>query len=904
MKEKLSLVIDAAVSGAQEIVSTTNATERLTQAINDSRSQVVSLNQRLKQMHGFESANKRLDKLAAQYELTKQEITKLDSALSENKQRTRALKTEYRDTQSELSQLNRALEKTAGEGAQELQEKVRQTRRRMASLKTEIHGAQVRTNELNAAFKSAQTRAGTLSSKWQAQQRNLGSLRDKLRTAGINTDHFADEQKKLEHAAERTTAALKRQNDRLKDRQRIQSRIDDRRSKLGEIGSQATGMAIAAAPLAGSMWAAIKNESSFADVKKVLNMSPEQSAQLRQWALRASATQMPMSADDVNAMLASGGQSGIQDPKELKQFVLDSAKMGVAFDMDARNAGDTLAVFKSSLGLDESGAMNLAGVSNYLSNNMNSRAGDIAAVMARQGATAKTAGFSVNDSAALASALLSVGMGEERSATAIKNISGRLTMGDAASGNQKEALAQLGFSAPDLASNMQQDASGTLLQVLGALKRAPKEQQSALISQIFGEEVKGAVATLAGNTQNLTKALKLANQSEQVHIQSLQQEYETRLATSENGIDMFMNKLRRLSIVIGEALLPALNWVLKPLGTVVDGIADFAEQNKGLTQILGIAAGGFVALKGALLAGKAVSLLFGNTMDKTRLFRRGLNRETRQGGRIAAYAARQWRSLNQAVANSSGPGGNYEGELGERKRRRSRRRRRRRGRYRRRRRGLSGLVMRGIDMAAQPRALGAAAGTGMMVMPNAGIAADVLDLGGEAAERFGKKGLGRAIKPLGVVMDGIDIAQGVSSGNMEQTGSAVGDIGGSAAGGAIGAAIGTAILPGIGTAVGGFLGSWLGGEGGSMIGSWFGKKLDSPEKTAAKVATVQHKEAVARQQPPLQFSPSFQIQTQPEQSNEAIAQSVTQHMDEQYKQWTGDNNVQVQMGYAAIDYDS
>ncbi|WP_175402074.1 hypothetical protein, partial [Veronia pacifica] len=39
------------------------------------------------------------------------------------------------------------------------------------------------------------------------------------------------------------------------------------------------------------------------------------------------------------------------------------------------------------------------------------------------------------------------------------------------------------------------------------------------------------------------------------------------------------------------------------------------------------------------------------------------------------------------------------------------------------------------------------------------------------------------------------------------------------------------------------------------IGSWFGRKLDSPDETAEKVAEVQRKEAEARQQPPVNFAP-------------------------------------------------
>ncbi|SKA59026.1 Phage-related minor tail protein [Photobacterium toruni] len=825
--------------------------------------------------------------------------------------------------------------------------------------------------------------------------------------------------------------------------QSIQGRIDSRKAKLGEIGSEATGLAAAAAPIVGSIWTAIKNETSFADVKKVVNMSDEQSTELKSWVLKTSTT-TPMSADNVNAMLAAGGQSGIKDINELKSFVLDSAKMGVAFDMDAGQAGETLSIFKAALGVDQQGAMNVAGLANYLSNNSNAKAKDIAGVMAREGASAKTGGFKVNESTALSASLLSLGMGEERAATALKNISGRLTLGDAASGTQQKAMASIGLDADDIAARMQDDASGTLIEVLNAVNQAPKEDKSAILSQIFGEEAKGAVASLSGNMANFSKLLTLSKEDTSVHRESLNQEYDAKLSTTGSGIDMFVNKLNRLSVVFGSALLPALNWVLEPLGKGVDLLANFAEANTGVTQAVGLGVAAFIGLKGVLLAGKALSLVFGNSMDKTRLFTKGLNRETQDGGRIAALAAKRWRSLNAAVSSSQGPESKGNSSVG--KDARSRKKRKGRRRVRGRRKGLGGLlssVMESrmaqkvgsgaqslMDHVFSPKGAGLAlagsallpmtarasdvidpqrkpstaikdkstglgsmvntvtesriaqkvgsdaqslidpvisskgagvalagsdllpttssksmglgsivnsvtesriaqkvgsgaqslmshitpkgmamalAGSGLALTPMSAMASDTMDvigIGGDIAETVGKTGLTKVLKPLGMMMNASSVAEGVINGDMEQTGGALGDIGGSMGGGALGAAIGTFILPGIGTAIGGLLGSIAGGMGGEMLGGWFGKKLDSPEETAKKVDEVQSKEAMAKQSPPISFSPTFQITAAAGQDEKLIAQEITRQMNQQLSSLMGENTLSTQFSYAAIDRDS
>lgn len=741
-----------------------------------------------------------------------------------------ALKVAYSQTQSEIKGLNNQLKKASGDGAEQLQLQLQKARLRLDSLNTEMHQSKVRTSDLNTAYKKASQRVTDLSDKQTKQRDKLRSLASELKESGVNTRRLSDEQKRLEKQSEKATAAIDKQNARMKEMQTIQSRIDSRNAKLSEIGSQATSLAIASAPMVASVWTAVKNESSFADVKKVVDMSPEEAAQLREWSLKTQASKAGggLNANDINAMLAAGGQSGISDLNELKRFVLDSAEMGVAFDMEAGAAGETLATFKAALGLDHEGAVGLAGLSNYLSNNSNAKAKDIAGVMARQGASAQLAGFSTNDAAALSAAMLATGMGEERSATALKNISGRLTLGGAATGAQKAALGSIGFDAESLASDMQYNASGTFLEVLEAIKQAPLEEQSALITQIFGEESKGAVASLTKNTQLFQKTLKL-----------------------------FMNKLNRLSVIVGNALLPALNWVLEPLGNLVSGIADFAEVNQGLTAAVGVGIAGFIALKGAMLAGKAASLIFGNALDKGKLFRTGLNRETNESGRAAQFATKQFSRLNETLWNSGLGGPGRGGRSGG-----SRATRNRAPRTRSRNPLARAYSFASSAFTHNRGALPLALGGGALAMsPAIAMAQDALDLGGDLAEGIGKGGLNKFIRPLSMAISGVNIAQALSDGDTKGAITEGGGLLGGMGGASLGSMLGTAVLPGIGTVIGGLAGSLLGDLGGEMFGGWLGDKLTNPpDKLMAstevkeKIEEREKKESVARSLPPIQIS--------------------------------------------------
>ncbi|MBF4425296.1 phage tail tape measure protein [Vibrio anguillarum] len=908
MADKISLVLDTTVKGLEDIVSTTSAAERLTAAISKQRSEVISLNSQLKKVEGYQSAIKRMEKLREQSKQAELSVSELGKQLEENKAQATGLRVAYSQTQAEIKGLNSQLKKASGDGAERLKVQLHQAQNRLESLNLEMHQGKVRTSDLNSAYKKATQRVTELTDKQTKQRDKLRGLGAALKESGINTRRLGDEQQRLEQKAEKATAAIAKQNARMKEMQAIQSRIDGRSAKLGEIGSQATSLAIAAAPVAATVWSAVKNESSFADVKKVVNMSPEEAAQMRQWSLKTQASKEGggLNANDLNAMLAAGGRSGIKDPNDLKQFVLDSAVMGVAFDMEAAQAGKTLSDFKAALNLDQKGAMNLAGMVNYISNDSNMDPKQLANVMAREGATAKLAGFTNNDTAALATTMIATGMGDERVSTAVKNISGRLTMGDAASSTQKRALSSIGFDSASLAASMQDDAAGSLLDVLEAIKSAPLEEQSALISQIFGEEVKGAVAALAGNTKEFVRLRKLANESEEVHLKSLQGEFNSRIATSEIGIQLFINKLNRLSVIVGTALLPALNWVLQPLGNAVDMVSNFAEANQGLTAAVGIGVAALITLKGVMLAGKAASLIFGNTLDKSRLFRKGLNRETNESGRAAQFAAKQFSRLNSTLMESGGSGRTGRGGRGGSAGRRSRPSSRVRSRN---------PLARAYNFAstaftAKRGALPLALGGGALAMtPAMAMAQDALDIGGDVAEGLGKGGLNKLIRPLSMAISTANIATALVGGDTKGAITEGGGLLGGLGGASLGAAIGTAILPGVGTVIGGLAGSFLGDYGGELLGGWFGDKLtNSPDKLMAssdvqsKIEEKERQESLARSLPPIQIStPIYAAPGMDEQKLASLArQEVAKALQQQFGSLSG-LSIDDSLSISAID---
>ncbi len=414
---------------------------------------------------------------------------------------------------------------------------------------------------------------------------------------------------------------------------------------------------------------------------------------------------------------------------------------------------------------------------------MSATAKDISAVLKRQGAVALSSGFSAVQSASLSAALLSGGASEEIAATALKNITGALLKGEHASKAQQGAFAQLGFDPTQLSQAMISDAPATLIEVFEAMQAVPEAQISALVSVLFGEEVKGSVMPLLRNLDNLKNAFKLTATATQFKG-SMEAEFQTRSATTANHIKLLSNKFERLQISVGTLLLPVLNDIIGPLADFADVLADAAEKFPLVAKGIALVGIGLVALKVGALVLKMVGLSFGQGINALKLGRAKLSATTGQTARNASLANLALKRLSATMAQM-GRGG-FGGATGRGKQGNKRRRSRSR-------RGKLGQVF-------------AALNNGPGVLQNAG----------------------KLVKPLGIAISGAALSTALLSGDSlaigANTGDIVGGLGGAAAGAMAGAALGS-VVPIIGTVLGGVVGSLLGGFAGSEMGAVLGEKI-------------------------------------------------------------------------------
>lgn len=367
---------------------------------------------------------------------------------------------------------------------------------------------------------------------------------------------------------------------------------ENRISGLGTIAKQAAAVAAAAWGalkigefVKDSIQSAVNFESAMADVAKVVDGLRDDNGNLTDsyYAMSDSIVQMskdiPMAAEDLAAITAAAGTAGIA-ADELTTFTETAAKMGVAFDTTADQAGDWMAKWRTSFSMGQEEVTALADQINYLSNNSASTASEISTIVTAVGPLGDVAGISAAQIAALGSTMVGVGVQQDVAATGIRKLATTMVAGSSATKAQATVLQQLGLDATEMAERMQTDAEGAILTFLEAVSKLPEAEQAAALKNYFGQQSVGAIAPLLTNLDVLRERFEMVADA-QLYAGSMDAEYAARAATTANNIQLYENRIAALKIQIGDYLLPVVNKVLAAASGGLDWISDKIASAEG-----------------------------------------------------------------------------------------------------------------------------------------------------------------------------------------------------------------------------------------------------------------------------------------------------------------------------------
>lgn len=386
------------------------------------------------------------------------------------------------------------------------------------------------------------------------QTKSLSTLRKELNLTGRSLDEVKRKQKLL---AEQSAVAS-----RVNKISKARAGLEFTENSWAEKGM---GSMVALSTLGSSVMhyaqtpvkQAMQMEDAMAEIKKVVDFSSPDGLQKMQAALEKMSLSIPITAEGLAKITAAAGQAGIAEP-DLIRFTETAAKMGVAFDISAEEAGEMMAKWRSGMNLTQDQVESLADATNALSNNNAAMAKQVGEALKRYGALGKVAGLTEKQTAAMAATIIGAGAEAEVAATGMNAFMRALTKGGSMTDLQKAAFGNLGFDALQLQKDVQKNAPKTIFAVLEAVKtKLPKELQMQYLTAMFGEEGARAMGPMLANTEKLRENFDLVAESEK-YAGSMEKEFLSRSAATSNALELASNAISYFARAVGDPMLGTL----------------------------------------------------------------------------------------------------------------------------------------------------------------------------------------------------------------------------------------------------------------------------------------------------------------------------------------------------------
>ena len=362
-----------------------------------------------------------------------------------------------------------------------------------------------------------------------------------------------------------------------------------------------------AQPLIDAVKAAMGFETSMAGVKRSVTFETPQQFQAMSRDILDLSERLPESASGLAAIVTEGAKANVPRA-ELTGFATDAVKMGIAFDQTAAQSGEMMGKWRSSFEMTQPHVAALSEKINVLGGNNLEK--QIATMVTAMGPLGPVAGRASGEIAAMGATLAGVDVPTDVAAKGIKSFMQSITEGGAAKAGAFEAL-QLDIN--QLTQGMQQDPSGTIEKVLKAISTVDPGTQSAVITQLFGEESLGAITPLLKNLDVLRSNLAKVGEGVQ-SAGTIEQEFQANSETTAVALKEMENRVDRLSINIGSMFLPAMNETMAVIGPMISQVAALAAEHPGVIKGVVGAAIAFGVLQVAVIAATTASKLLSSVL--------------------------------------------------------------------------------------------------------------------------------------------------------------------------------------------------------------------------------------------------------------------------------------------------
>ena len=361
-------------------------------------------------------------------------------------------------------------------------------------------------------------------------------------------------------------------------------------SKMQSVGSTLTkGLTVPLLAGAGvAVKAAIDYESAFAGVKKTVDGTPQQFAQLST-SIREMAKEMPSSAVEIAHVAEAAGQLGVPIGA-IKDFSKTMIDLGVSTNLSSEEAASSIAKIGNIMQVSgkDLGTWSAHFGSSLvdLGNHFSTTERDIVEMTNRLAAGGKLAGLTTPEILGLATAMSSVGIEAEAGGTAMnQTLTG---IGKAVAGVGKGAKEKLqliaqtaGMTAEQFSTAWKQKPAEALQSFIKGLQRAHDEGKNmdGILDELgmTGIRQGNMLKSLASASDKMSEAVSRSNTAWKEN-NALTNEASKRYETTESQLKIFKNKLTDIAIEFGGPLLKALNSGLDAAKPWIQTLSDMAKK--------------------------------------------------------------------------------------------------------------------------------------------------------------------------------------------------------------------------------------------------------------------------------------------------------------------------------------
>lgn len=344
------------------------------------------------------------------------------------------------------------------------------------------------------------------------------------------------------------------------------------------VAALAIGAATAAATATGTEF-----ESAFAGVKKTVDATKEEYAELRQSILDMTRT-IPSSANEIAGVMEIAGQLGIAK-EALTDFTETMINLGVSTNVSAEEASESLAKFANIMTMANYGE---DGISNFerlgstivdLGNKFATTEADIIATSTQLAAAGKLAGMSEADIMGISAAMSSVGLAAESGSSSMSRLIMQMQQAVSEGGDGLAGYAETaGMTSKEFAALFRDDAAGALVKFIEGLGEAGEDSYGILKDlELNTIRTRKAFLSLAGADDLMGRALDTANEAWDENV-ALAVEAGKRYETTASQAQILLNGMKELGIAAYDELREPL---VDTLGIAIDKVHELTDAAKG-----------------------------------------------------------------------------------------------------------------------------------------------------------------------------------------------------------------------------------------------------------------------------------------------------------------------------------